>query len=467
MLHSVSVLPGAFSAYRYKAILGRPLEQYFHGDHSLADRLGPKGINGMTIFQKNMFLAEDRILCFELAAKEKERWTLTYVKPSKAETDVPESAAELISQRRRWLNGSFAASIYSLYHFFRLYKSGHGIIRMFFLHIQALYNVASLIFSWFALANLWLTFSIIIDLTVDDGIVLFGTATITHWVNEVLKWIYLAFLVLQFVLALGNRPKGEKLTYAITLWVYAILSVYLIVCSILLTIKAFRALNFTDDPTVGSKIHAILTGPAGVLLAALLSTFGIYFIASCLYRDPWHMFSSFPQYMLLAPSFTNVINVYAFCNLHDVSWGTKGSDQADVLPSISSKKGKEEAAVIEDVAKVQEDVDAAFKETVQRAVTKVKTVEAAEKPSQDDENKTFRTRFVAFWMLTNAALAVSIDNLNGLPTNEADDQKHLQDKQNKYFEVILWSTFGLSLVRFIGCLYYFFKRNLFRCCRRN
>jgi len=60
-----------------------------------------------------MFLAEDRILCFELAAKEKERWTLTYVKPSKAETDVPESAAELISQRRRWLNGSFAASIVS------------------------------------------------------------------------------------------------------------------------------------------------------------------------------------------------------------------------------------------------------------------------------------------------------------------------------------------------------------------
>jgi chitin synthase len=107
----VSVLPGAFSAYRYRAILGRPLEQYFHGDHSLADRLGPKGIHGMNIFTKNMFLAEDRILCFELVAKAGDRWTLTYVKPSKAETDVPESAAELIGQRRRWLNGSFAASL--------------------------------------------------------------------------------------------------------------------------------------------------------------------------------------------------------------------------------------------------------------------------------------------------------------------------------------------------------------------
>jgi chitin synthase len=54
----VSVLPGAFSAYRFRAIMGRPLEQYFHGDHSLAERLGPKGIYGMNIFTKNMFLAE-------------------------------------------------------------------------------------------------------------------------------------------------------------------------------------------------------------------------------------------------------------------------------------------------------------------------------------------------------------------------------------------------------------------------
>jgi cellulose synthase/poly-beta-1,6-N-acetylglucosamine synthase-like glycosyltransferase len=79
----------------------------------VASRLGKKGVDGMNIFTKNMFLAEDRILCFELVAKAKDRWVLSYVKPSKAETDVPESAAELISQRRRWLNGSFAASVVS------------------------------------------------------------------------------------------------------------------------------------------------------------------------------------------------------------------------------------------------------------------------------------------------------------------------------------------------------------------
>jgi hypothetical protein len=97
----------------------------------------------------DMFLAEDRILCFELVAKANERWVLGYVKPAKGETDVPESAVELIGQRRRWLNGSFAAGVYSLFHFGRYYKSDHGILRLFFLHIQAIYNTVNLIMSWF------------------------------------------------------------------------------------------------------------------------------------------------------------------------------------------------------------------------------------------------------------------------------------------------------------------------------
>ncbi|KAG6814208.1 Chitin synthase, class 1 [Tricholoma furcatifolium] len=451
----VSVLPGAFSAYRYRAILGRPLEQYFHGDHSLADRLGPKGIYGMNIFTKNMFLAEDRILCFELVAKAGDRWTLTYVKPSKAETDVPESAAELIGQRRRWLNGSFAASVYALVNFFMFYKSGHGIIRMFFLHIQALYNMFSLIFTWFSLANMWLTFSIIVDLCPTQGIVIFGTQEITHWVNEALKWVYLAFLTMQFVLALGNRPKGERFIYAVTLWVYAVLAVYLLVCSVWLTVHSFQGIPAQlKNKSVGQVILTLIEPPVGALVAAV-AIYGIYFSASFIYRDPWHMFSSFTQYLCIAPSYINVLNVYAFCNLHDVSWGTKGSDKAEALPSVSSSKGKDaDAPVVVDTTRVQEDVDAAFKETVTRAITKIEVKEVIEKPTMDDQNKTFRTRLVAAWMLSNATLAVAIENMNGLAdTADPDaDETALQQKQNTYFGIILYSTFFLTAVRFVGAL---------------
>ena len=170
-----------------------------------------------------------------------------------------------------------------------------------------------------------------------------------------------------------------------------------------------------------------------------------------------------------------------------VSWGTKGSDKADALPSVSSSKGKGDAPVVEDVTKPQEDVDAAFKETVTRAVTKVESKEEIEKPTMDDQNKTFRTRLVAMWMLTNAGLAVAIENINGLPSdNEDENEERLRNKQSFYFSVILYSTFALAMVRFIGvrplfslswwlilltmgyqCLFYWFRRNMFRFCRRS
>lgn len=89
---------------------------------------------------------------------------------------------------------------------------------MFFFHVQALYNIITLIFSWFALANLWLTFSIIITMMPEGEkpVYIFGTPTITFWVNSALMWIYLAFLAMQFILALGSRPKGEKGLYLAT-----------------------------------------------------------------------------------------------------------------------------------------------------------------------------------------------------------------------------------------------------------
>jgi chitin synthase len=135
-----------------------------------------------------------------------------------------------------------------------------------------------------------------------------------------------------------------------------------------------------------------------------------------------------------------------------VSWGTKGSDKAEALPSVSSSKTKDaDAPVVVDTTKVQEDVDAAFKETVTRAITKVKVKEAIEKPTLDDQNKTFRTRLVAMWMLSNAALAIAIENINGLPSsNASQDQAQLASKQNVYFSIILYSTFALAAVRFIG-----------------
>ena len=51
----VSVLPGAFSAYRWKAIRGEPLNAYFYVEENSVKEMGP--------FMANMYLAEDRVRC--------------------------------------------------------------------------------------------------------------------------------------------------------------------------------------------------------------------------------------------------------------------------------------------------------------------------------------------------------------------------------------------------------------------
>ena len=54
------------------------------------------------------------------------------------------------------------------------------------------------------------------------------------------------------------------------------------------------------------------------------------------------------------------------------------------------------------------------------------------------------------WMLTNAGLAIMIENISGVETNAEQVETELRARQNTYFTFILWATFGLSAVRFCG-----------------
>lgn len=94
------------------------------------------------------------------------------------------------------------------------------------------------------------------------------------------------------------------------------------------------------------------------IVLSLIATYGLWLLASLIALDPAHMLTSFAQYLLLAPSFINVINVYAFCNVHDLTWGTKGADkkvQTD-LGIVKSEGGAAEVAVPTE----QNDINAAY-----------------------------------------------------------------------------------------------------------
>jgi chitin synthase len=213
----ISVLPGAFSAYRYVALQNDkngkgPLEKYFLGETL-------HGGSDAGLFESNMYLAEDRILCFELVTKRNCHWILQYVKSATGETDVPDTVTELVLQRRRWLNGSFFAAIYAIVHFLDFLRSDHTFLRKFAFFIEFIFNTINMIFAWFAIGNFFLVFKILTTSLGDDTL-LGRTGEI---LGVVFTWLYGVFLITCFVLSLGNRPAGSGRLYTAMCWFWAII----------------------------------------------------------------------------------------------------------------------------------------------------------------------------------------------------------------------------------------------------
>ena len=205
----------------------------------------------------------------------------------------------------------------------------------------------------------------------------------------------------------------SRWTYITSFVVFGLIQLYLIVLSIFLVVRAFSdpaATEFDTDGDAGDFLESFFSSDgAGIIIIALAATFGLYFVASFLYLDPWHMFTSFPQYLLVMSSYVNILNVYAFCNWHDVSWGTKGSDKADALPSAQTSKAPDgKHTIIEEPDLPQADIDSQFEQTVKRALAPhVEEPESTAK-TLDDSYKSFRTKLITSWIFMNAALVVFI-----------------------------------------------------------
>jgi chitin synthase len=305
----ISVLPGAFSAYRYTALKGQPLEKYFHGETP-----SPK------ISEANLYLAEDRILCFELVAKMNEAWVLKYVKSARAETDVPDQLDELVSQRRRWLNGSFFASVHALMNFTQIYSSPHSTGRKVLFTIEFIYNLIQLLFSWFSLGTFYLTFHFLFLSGQND----MNGRPVYPYVEEVfqiLRGLYIFAIISMFVSALGNRPQGTK-------WLYRTISALFSFLMLLMLIMGVFAIKTQIDiynrelvagtRTVSNTFRYLTENQEfRNMVISLSATYVLYLFSSILHLDPWHIFTSMFQYLLVLPTYNNIFMIYSFCNLHE------------------------------------------------------------------------------------------------------------------------------------------------------
>jgi len=449
----ISVLPGAFSAYRYRALLnssnGRgPLASYF-----LGEKMHEPGAHA-GVFDSNMYLAEDRILCFEIVTKKREAWVLRYVKSAKASTDVPDKVDELIGQRRRWLNGSFFAAVHATIMFYRVWTSGHNILRKLWLTIEFIYNAIQLFFTWTSLANFYLAlffvFQAATSVPANDP---FGGQG--PEVTQVVVNVYIGLLFVILVCSLGNRPSGSKFAYTAVIFFFAIIFGIALYCA------GWTIWLAVPHTSAGWKhITTLLQqGAFRDIVISLGATYGLYFIASFIHAEPWHMFTCFIQYMLLLPSWVNILSIYSMCNVHDISWGTKGQTGPAKDLGGAKKTGKEGQETVEvEVPTVPEDVNQLW--LAMRKDLSVKPQEVKQK--RDAAQKTadhyanYRTNVVLAYVLTNVFFVLFFTStfFNKLVQKETGTTV----TTSPYMTFVFFSVAGLSAFRCFGSIFYLLLR---------
>ncbi|KAF8516437.1 glycosyltransferase family 2 protein [Hysterangium stoloniferum] len=445
----ITVLPGAFSAYRFIALqndaLGEgPLQKYFLGETMHGA--------GADIFTANMYLAEDRILCWELVSKRGGSWILHYVKSAYAVTDVPDEVPELISQRRRWLNGSFFAAIHSTVKFGFIYRSSHSFTRKAWIHVEMVYQSFNLIFSWFALGNYYISFSILSNALEDPSFKIGGWIKV---LNVILNYFYLGLLIMCFLISLGNRPQGSRRAYTMAMIGFSFITIYMTFSAFFLAFKGLANLQ-EQAPNHQLAVSDVFTNHIfRDIIISLLATLGLYVISSLLFFEPWHMITSFIQYLLMAPSYIAVLNVYAFANVHDVSWGTKGDNTVNTdLGVVKTSAGKTNEVEVS-VPTEDRDINAAYEDAIHVLSTKPpkaeKKVDAA--TQQEDYYRQFRTNVLLAWTLSNALLAAAILSATGDASTRGAN-----NTVNGYMSFVLFSVAGLAFIRFCGSTAYMLIR---------
>lgn len=454
----ITVLPGAFSAYRFVAVQGQPLDKYFYGEQ-LED-------GGFNFFSSNMYLAEDRILCFEIVTKKDSCWTLKYCRSSYASTDVPERVPEFILQRRRWLNGSFFAAVYSFCHFNRIWTSGHNIGRKFLLTIEFVYLFFNTLISWFSLSSFFLVFRILSLSIAQDYSNAFNVLSV------VFLWLYGVSVFSTFVLSLGNKPKSTEKFYVVNFVFFAILMAYMVFCSIFMSVKSFEDILDEDHITFAGLIT---TKAFRDLVISMGSTYVLYIISSIIYLQPWHMITSFIQYILLSPSYINILNIYAFCNVHDLSWGTKGASAGTPLGKIHAQ---EDGTFKMEIMVSEQEIQANYNKFSE--ILHARNDESETSNMSFDEQKTgyyanIRSLVIIFWVLTNFGVVAAVLETGGIgdyislrkfhktnPTMAADTTvittPMLTERSTIYFSVILWLVALSAVIRFFGCSIYMLNR---------
>ncbi|PSC74218.1 chitin [Micractinium conductrix] len=396
----LTVLPGAFSAFRWAAIEGEPLRRYFYGLYSQ---------NDLSAFEANMYLAEDRVLCLEIVARKNSKYYLEYIKEAVAEADPVTGLAGLIKQRRRWLNGTFFAMIYTLSNWNRIWtESHHSFIRKCVLSLEFVYLIIM------TFAGTWFGIGVFYTMLYQLFLALFNDSTLLKNIGSILSMIYLFLIIVQVIVNLKNKPEAVEKVH--------------LFCAVFFMLYMVAFTGITIWYMTGYGLSEIFGSVArlGVILSL-----GSIVITCFLHGDVMAMAGAGLQYWFMQPVFWNILQVNAFCNTDDITWGTKNLDskkeatEAKTLMksglAYSANQTKESKSFWKAMMKVHEKLTDIHQIKAHNVIKEAKL-------------KAFATYLLISWLTTNIIFAQVVNIVSALEwqvCNQAPESVYGTIIQNK------------------------------------
>jgi cellulose synthase/poly-beta-1,6-N-acetylglucosamine synthase-like glycosyltransferase len=318
----ISVLPGAFSAYRWSALNdSKTLSEYFK----------TIGNDKADCAMANRYLAEDRIFCWVLFAMKNQANILRFIPEAKAKTDAPEIFGEFMLQRRRWINGSNFAMFYVLGKYSEIYETRH-LVRQFSFLLLYIYFVIQAVLGYFTLGIYYFVYYMICEKNFSKN-----SAS-----SSIIMSTYLFIIIFTIIASLSMKPirvvsfnkstKQDEVKFKQR-------TIYIMMSLILGLFNLFAFIL---------GIYTIFNGGMNNPVKANFSTAKDYYQA---YKEYWGALAlaavgignfifpllfhpsmiclwvkNFFQYLLFQPTYAIILNIFAVCNIDDVSWGNRDSN---------------------------------------------------------------------------------------------------------------------------------------------
>lgn len=287
------VLPGPCGMYKHSAIYDEAIP--FYCDTLRTDPSNAGALVG------SLLLAEDRVLSYAAIMKTPVLNASTALVPEAVfYFDAETNFVRLLTQRRRWINGTVAGYIWLMVNIRLILHANISNLKKIMIVMLTLCQL--MMYAIMAMSpsfvSLLLYFSISGEFFTDNS-------TFRPAFAYLYLFVYIVFSWWHATIPEGTKKKLSTTWFPVIAHMNGLLSIWF----------------------VSRAVMESISNGLSVSLIIVLSVLGLPFVLAFMssLSSWWKMIKNFPGFLYCLPTFTAFFGAYAFSRIHDLSWGNRPS----------------------------------------------------------------------------------------------------------------------------------------------